>query len=274
MELLPQAEQLRYDHHSRMEDYHRRLETLEGNLLKSRFVAVGDGDSAFDNGYQVQDGAPPPTFAELHPALAAELDAQRRQREHEEMMAKLPVDPTLPPGSRVIAIHRVRDEEFHRFSGEDFGQQLPALADGINGTEFAMPEKEWQPPQVDKMRGKIVQSNAIMLPSPLHGPGPEGTYALTHPPGAAWAHMNLLDGKRQNPTIQATWSKPADFFDSRKFPSAVKYTENLTDDKGERVVSTTWRAADAPLPVPRGPSLRNEKWERTAAAIFSQAIPA
>lgn len=229
-QLLPEADRLREEQDIAYHKAKRRADELEARLLSSHLTAVG-APSGHHRMSELPQGPPAQQLCAESP-YHAWFDYQASigafAEEPEQIQAPKPVvDPTIPPGGRVVAYRRLA------LPAADFPSEPPP------------PRPKVGPPV-------LLQSwQSLMLPSPLHPPQSEQPAYAQHVypidrPNMDMAKINFL-GLRQ-PYQECNWTGYDEWRDSRSFPPTREpmYPEPdpVMDTKGNTYITEVWRTDD------------------------------
>lgn len=270
--LLPKAQQLRARHHQMYHGLAKRLEDLEAHFFTAQLEPVDHGTETHHHHLPPEESQRPPlglqaSFAKQAHVLRAE-EEKRREQDLIGWLDDVAPLPPLPWGSKVVQA-RVVD-------GPDADFERPP---GLWPWEQALMPPPKPPAPPPRAQGRIVDANAVLMPSPCHPIGQyrqmgfcENLYPVTPPP---FPHLHY--GVLNTPYPRANerhYEAPVDFFNARGCPPMWWQSVPDESDLG-RIASERW-SCDGPRPPwwempPQAPL--PGKVERALASACSQVFP-
>jgi len=268
--LLPKAQQLRARHHEMYNGLAKRLEDLETHFFTAQLEPVDHGTETHHH-FPPESQKPPIGLQASFAKQAHVLRAEEEKRREQDLIGWLDDVAPLPPlpwGSKVVQA-RVVD-------GPDADFEHPPK---LWPWEQALMPPPKPPPPPPRAQGRIVDANAVLMPSPCHPIGQfrqmgfcENLYPVTPPP---FPHLHY--GVLNTPYPRANerhYEAPVDFFNARGCPPMWWQIVPDESDLG-RIASERW-SCDGPRPpwweMPPQEPLPG-KAERALAGACSKVFP-
>eukprot|EP00747_Dinoflagellata_sp_TGD_P166464 gnl/TRDRNA2_/TRDRNA2_189281_c0_seq1.p1 gnl/TRDRNA2_/TRDRNA2_189281_c0~~gnl/TRDRNA2_/TRDRNA2_189281_c0_seq1.p1 ORF type:complete len:530 (+),score=119.09 gnl/TRDRNA2_/TRDRNA2_189281_c0_seq1:55-1644(+) len=204
-ELLPRVRQLHAERHAMHAHFLERVDELDAKIQRAHVVPLGEPPAKIKKFVgKVKRGQ--------HHHLKAEIEADK--------IAKLPppVDPTIPPGGKVVG--------FRKLEGLELKEAFDEMAKTDKVFKKMIHEEELEERALERMgpygEGRVVDSNALLVPSEELTVGPltaaglmGGIYPMSAPPSHPRNFVNL-DSMRKE-TYERSWRRRFHWYKSRMF---------------------------------------------------------